>query len=453
MARYTDIRNDPAWQQYLNSMQGGLGRVNPVTKDTLVRDGSEPVNEAGRPYAQAQGNPDYVPSNAAWTPGTPEYDQQMRGQGLDPANQWRYDSMQRGMEDDLLPGLAAAFKTGAGEIWDDPQRIFTGIDPISTGISNAVLGQNKAPITTQFGSPSATTWENAQADRPDINFHQAQDFGRFSDMAAGTIGGAVAGGAIAGGGSAATAPASSSSFTGGLGSATAATGTSGATLAPVIVTGSSGGLAGAAGGALGGVAAAAPIASTAPTAPTSSTTLPAVTVTGTNGVGGGAGTAAGSLGAGLAANVGVGMVTNPPSGSTLEPVEVTGSMSDTAPNYSIPAAAGLTGATVGQVAQSTGNVGDGKGDGSFLDNFDWQQALGALAGGGGGGGQSGGGGGTSMGGRGGGSTAAPIIFNNQQPQGLGRVGQTLEPRTTPEQAQRKFALDQALAKSMMGFGQ
>lgn len=101
----------------------------------------------------------------------------------------------------LLGQLADPFKAGIGAIRDDPTRLLTGIDPVSTDVSNALLGQNNAAITNFFGTPSATTWEQTQKNNPGINYGDAQGAARYSDILAGLIGGGVAGGSIFGGAS------------------------------------------------------------------------------------------------------------------------------------------------------------------------------------------------------------------------------------------------------------
>lgn len=192
-------------------------------------------------------------------------------------------------EGDLWDGLTSAFKAGLGQIASDPSRLFTGIDPLSTGISNAVLGQNKAPITDAFGTPSNTTWEQAQAKNPNVDFTDAHSFAQLSDAALGIgagagIGGAVAGAAngaantIAGGGGALlgdAAPLSSS-----LAAAAAPAASVAGALPAIVVNGAGGSLAGLSAGAgiAGGVGAGIVNGQINPNQPT----LGAVNVTGSN---------------------------------------------------------------------------------------------------------------------------------------------------------------------------
>lgn len=166
---------------------------------------------------------------------------------------------------DALVGNSAGAIFGA--IKDDPSRIFTGLDPISTGISNAVLGQNNAPITNSFGSPSATSYENYQAANPDKNLTDSRTISSMADLLAGGIGGAFAAPALLGAYSGAANTISNGGgallgdagpVTSGLSAAGSAAGTvasSAGTLPAVVVNGSGGILNGlsTAGGIAGGV--------------------------------------------------------------------------------------------------------------------------------------------------------------------------------------------------------
>lgn len=195
----------------------------------------------------------------------------------------------------------------------------------------------------------------------------------------------------AGGGAAGGAGAGSVGGAGAAGAGAAA----GETLAPVVVTGSSGGLgAGLAGAGIGGAAA----AST-----------------------GGSGSSV---------------------GDTLAPVEVTGQY--------VPEGIDMSGAYAGLgsgLSQYNTSSSDSNSN-SDEKKFDWQKQLKSLG----------------QGQQGQQQQQAPppqmphlqqtpsnfMTFDSQQP-GLGRVAQTLQPKITPEQAQRRLLLDQSMLR--MGFGQ
>lgn len=48
-------------------------------------------------------------------------------------------------------------------IWEHPQRLLTGVDPISTKISNTVLGRNDKPLVDQMGGATGDDYRKAEA--------------------------------------------------------------------------------------------------------------------------------------------------------------------------------------------------------------------------------------------------------------------------------------------------
>lgn len=87
------------------------------------------------------------------------------------------------------------------DIKDDPLRLITGIDPLSTGAWNAVTGSDKKPLVNVFGSPGEKYYDDAKA--KGINTGAATNFHAVADTVAGIFGAqGIAGiGGGAGGGS------------------------------------------------------------------------------------------------------------------------------------------------------------------------------------------------------------------------------------------------------------
>jgi hypothetical protein len=106
------------------------------------------------------------------------------------------------------------------DLFNDPTRFLTGIDPLSTKISNTLTGQDNEPLVNMFGSPDQQYYDRAAAEGIDTSagqkFHDAADvvagiFGAngLSNVAGGLLGsggagasgvGGVGGGAAGGGG-------------------------------------------------------------------------------------------------------------------------------------------------------------------------------------------------------------------------------------------------------------
>jgi hypothetical protein len=120
-----------------------------------------------------------------------------------------------------LVGFENSFsKNLTKDLFKNPTRLLTGIDPLSTKISNALTGQDNDPMVNMFGSPDKQYYDRAEADGIDTS--AAQKFHKTADVIAGLAGayglsgiGGGAAGAAGGGGSAAA---------GGIGGAGAAGG-------------------------------------------------------------------------------------------------------------------------------------------------------------------------------------------------------------------------------------
>lgn len=172
-----------------------------------------------------------------------------------------------------LVGLENSFtKNFTSDILKHPTRLLTGIDPLSTKISNAVTGRDDEALVNMWGSPDQQYYDRAAAEGIDIGpgkqFHAAADVvaGMFAGNALSGLGGAAAapGGAGTAGASGAGALGSGAAGAGGAGAAGAA---AAGGIPQVIITGAAGGGGIGMGGLLGGVAGAgAGLATTAGTA-------------------------------------------------------------------------------------------------------------------------------------------------------------------------------------------
>lgn len=116
----------------------------------------------------------------------------------DAANQQKITDQANARNSSLFSQIVDPFKAGINSIASNPQYLTTGIDPLSRSISNEITGQNLPALTTAFGSPSQTTYENTQQANPGVDYGASRAIGQFSDTAAGLVGGAIAGPAVFG---------------------------------------------------------------------------------------------------------------------------------------------------------------------------------------------------------------------------------------------------------------
>jgi hypothetical protein len=79
-------------------------------------------------------------------------------------------------------------KNFAKDIWSDPSRLLTGVDPFSTKVWNGVLGTDNKPMVNMLGSPDRQYYESAQA--AGIDTGPAENFHQVADVVAGAFGAA-----------------------------------------------------------------------------------------------------------------------------------------------------------------------------------------------------------------------------------------------------------------------
>lgn len=328
---------------YFDTMRNG-GIVDPSAIDPYILQQLAQLGPIAMPDGSNFGGQDLLGSASGIPALSPEQ-----------VAQWQQAAQQVALTTGGNPftGLSRGIAAIGNGILDDPTRLLTGIDPIGTAASNLLLGQNNPALTNMFGQPSATSWERAQANDPQMQFGQGQDLARFLDIVAGTGLGSGFGAALGGGsgaaGSGAVAP------TGQL-AGTSLAGVS----APV----------GSTGGALGGA--------------TSVATLPALTVTGSGG-----GLLGGlSVGSGIAAGVGAGLLGQPTSVATLPETTVTGSNAPPPTTDWLGLGSGaLAGTNLGSLTNT--NIGTNitptsnnqSGFGNFLNNMNWGGLINTLIGG------------------------------------------------------------------------
>jgi hypothetical protein len=256
-----------------------------------------------------------------------------------------------GQTGSMFGGLLAGFKTGLGDIFNDPSRLLTGIDPVNTDISNALLGQNNPAITNFFGTPSNTTWDQTAQQNPGMGLENAKQGAFLSDAIAGSVLGANVFGGIGGG-------AGSGSSASGAGAGSGALGDDlGNTI--TVLGNQGGGLSGlgAAGSAGGGVYNA------------------GNTVT-VNGTPPGGGALPGYLqGAGIAGNIGAGMVNGQPN---IDTVTVEGQKQvPTNPDNNNTIQDMIAALGGGAAVSATGGSG-GSGSTNGASGFDWTNLIGPL---------------------------------------------------------------------------
>lgn len=136
------------------------------------------------------------------------------------------------------------------DIFKHPTRLLTGIDPLSTKISNGLLGRDDEALVNMFGSPGQQYYDSAEAKGIDTGagqgFHKVADgvAGIFGAAGLAGIGAGAAGAAGAGGTAGGAAGAVGGGAAGAAGAAGGAAGAAGA--------GGASGLFGSLGSALGG---------------------------------------------------------------------------------------------------------------------------------------------------------------------------------------------------------
>jgi hypothetical protein len=137
---------------------------------------------------------------------------------------------------------------------DDPTRLFTGVSPLSTRISNNLFGTDNEAIVGQLGGATERDFQRYENRNGFGSLGAARSFTTSADAIAGMIGGAQAGSALAGafspaGGAAGNAASAGASAAGNAG------GAAGAGLPEIVVTGTrlGGGLASGLGSAGGGL--------------------------------------------------------------------------------------------------------------------------------------------------------------------------------------------------------
>lgn len=97
-----------------------------------------------------------------------------------------------------------------GQLWDDPSRLLTGVDPASTKLWNGVLGTDKKPLVDQMGGATGDTYRAAEANGIDTTTGKGLQNvahvvagsiagGYGADQLGGAIGSSGAGGSSAGG--------------------------------------------------------------------------------------------------------------------------------------------------------------------------------------------------------------------------------------------------------------
>ncbi|WBS00219.1 hypothetical protein OU994_18025 [Pseudoduganella sp. SL102] len=146
-----------------------------------------------------------------------------------------------------LTGFENLFsKNFAKDIWNDPTRLLTGVDPLSTKAWNAVTGSDNEALVNYFGSPGQKYYDQAAA--AGIDTGPASQFHGIADTVAGAY--ATAGLAGAMGGGAAGAAGGTAGGTAG-GAVGGATGGGGAMSTMFNALGGAQGLAGLAGGIAG----------------------------------------------------------------------------------------------------------------------------------------------------------------------------------------------------------
>lgn len=86
-----------------------------------------------------------------------------------------------------LTGFQNSFSKNFGkDILKHPTRLLTGIDPLSTKISNTVLGRHDKPLVNMTGSPDEQYYGRAEAEGVDTA--DARKFHKVADTVAMTIG-------------------------------------------------------------------------------------------------------------------------------------------------------------------------------------------------------------------------------------------------------------------------
>lgn len=101
-------------------------------------------------------------------------------------------------------------------VWEHPQRLLTGVDPISTRISNAILGRQDKPLVDQMGGATGDDYRKAEAAGIDTSAGKGlQNVAHVvAALAAAGYGASALGGAGAGGAAGAGAEAGAGAGTG-----------------------------------------------------------------------------------------------------------------------------------------------------------------------------------------------------------------------------------------------
>src|SRR3972149_2401609 len=86
-----------------------------------------------------------------------------------------------------LMGFQNSFSKNFGkDLLKHPTRLLTGIDPLSTKISNTVLGRDDKPMVNMTGSPDEQYYAKAEAEGVDTG--AARKFHKVADNVAMAIG-------------------------------------------------------------------------------------------------------------------------------------------------------------------------------------------------------------------------------------------------------------------------
>lgn len=120
---------------------------------------------------------------------------------------------------DLFKDTGNWLKDTGEQLWENPSRLITGVDPLSTGLWNAILGTDNDPLVSQAGGPSKETRDRIGMTDSSRTWYDVADtiaaiWGGSALAGSGAFGGAAggSGGAVAGTTEGATTGAVSSSL-------------------------------------------------------------------------------------------------------------------------------------------------------------------------------------------------------------------------------------------------
>ncbi len=152
-------------------------------------------------------------------PGPAAYTAQLKARGLTPggyeystvsfSKEYSYNEMKADQASQLYYSRKSHKTSGVGgvlgmivgttkRVFDDPSRIFTGIDPASTKLGNLVFGTDKTPIVNLMGGPSQSSYQIREEETGKKVSGSTRGFFKIADMIAGIWGGGAAAAAVGG---------------------------------------------------------------------------------------------------------------------------------------------------------------------------------------------------------------------------------------------------------------